>query len=95
VSVEDTVAALTRQNRLLDERLSRLEKAAALLGSFSAVIVDGNFACNGATPAAPATYTPSNVSADRAFDANSTTVDEIADVLGTLIADLKLTGLVA
>lgn len=31
----------------------------------------------------------SNVTTDRAFDANSTTTDELADVLGTLIADLK------
>lgn len=42
-----------------------------------------------------ATYTPTNVTTDRTFDANSTTLDEIADVLGTLIADLKLTGLLA
>lgn len=40
------------------------------------------------------TYTPSNVSADRSFDANSTSIDELADVLGTLIADLQLTGLI-
>src|SRR5215207_3298935 len=35
-------------------------------------------------------YTTSNVATDRAFDANATTLDEVADVLGTLIADLKL-----
>jgi len=34
-------------------------------------------------------YTPTNVVTDRAYDANATTVDELADVLGTLIADLK------
>jgi len=34
-------------------------------------------------------YTPTNVTTDRSFDANSTTLDEIADVLGTLIADLQ------
>ncbi len=38
-------------------------------------------------------YTITNVSADRAYDANSTSLDEIADCLGTLIADLKLTGI--
>lgn len=49
----------------------------------------------GTTPVAQsATYTASNVSADRSYDANSTTVDELADVLGTLIADLKLTGII-
>jgi hypothetical protein len=41
-----------------------------------------------------ATYTASNVSADRAYDADSTTTAELADVLGTLIADLRLQGIV-
>lgn len=40
------------------------------------------------------TYTPSNVSADRSYDANATTLDEIADVLGTLIADLQTAGII-
>lgn len=39
-----------------------------------------------------ATYTPSNVTTDRSFDADSTTLDEVADVLGTLIADLQILG---
>lgn len=41
-----------------------------------------------------AAYTPTNVTTDRAYDANSTSIDEIADVLGTLIADLQLTGII-
>jgi len=41
-----------------------------------------------------ATYAASNVSADRAYDADSTTTAELADVLGTLIADLRLQGIV-
>ena len=45
-------------------------------------------------PAAPAAYTLTNVTTDRAYDANSTSLDEIADTLGTLIADLKALGLV-
>lgn len=40
------------------------------------------------------TYAISNVSTDRTYDANATTLDEIADVLGTLIADLRTIGLV-
>lgn len=40
-----------------------------------------------------AAYTPSNVNADRSYDADSTTLDEIADVLGTLISDLQSYGL--
>ena len=37
------------------------------------------------------TYAPTNVTPVRAFDADSTTLAEIADVLGTLISDLTLT----
>jgi hypothetical protein len=49
----------------------------------------------GVTPVArSSTYTITNVTTDRAYDANSTTLDEIADTLGTLIADLKLTGII-
>ena len=40
-------------------------------------------------------YTPTNVTTDRAYDANATTLDEVADVLGTLIADLQAYGLIA
>lgn len=39
-------------------------------------------------------YTPTNVTTDRSYDANSTTIDELADVLGTVIADLQLTGII-
>lgn len=55
---------------------------------------------NGATyriPISPATapvYTETNVTPDRSYDANATTVDELADVLGTLIADLRATGII-
>ena len=41
-----------------------------------------------------AAYTPTNVTPDRAFDADSTSTAELADVLGTLIADLQTLGLV-
>ena len=44
--------------------------------------------------ASASTYTVSNVTTDRAFDADSTTLAEIADVLGTLITDLKNRGIV-
>ena len=44
--------------------------------------------------AQPSAYTPTNVTTDRAYNANATSVDELADVLGTLIADLQSLGLV-
>lgn len=48
----------------------------------------------GVAPAARASaYTVTNGSTDRAYDANATSIDELADVLGTLITDLKSYGL--
>ena len=40
-----------------------------------------------------AAYAPTNVSTDRAYDADSTSIAELGDVLGTVIADLQATGL--
>lgn len=49
----------------------------------------------GVTPATrPTTYTVTNLTTDRAYDANATSTAELADVLGTLIADLRTMGLV-
>lgn len=49
----------------------------------------------GGTPTTrPSAYTPTNVTTDRSFDANATTIDELADVLGTLIADFQSWGAV-
>ncbi len=49
----------------------------------------------GATPVAQsAAYTVTNLTTDRTYDANSTTLNEIADVLGTLISDLQTVGLI-
>lgn len=48
-----------------------------------------------ATPVVqPAAYTVSNVTTDRTYNANSYTMDELADVLGTLIGDLQSIGLI-
>jgi hypothetical protein len=51
----------------------------------------------GKTPvSSPTGYTTfGNLTTDRTLDANSTTLDEVADVLGTLIEDLKAVGLIA
>lgn len=40
-------------------------------------------------------YTPTNVTTDRSFDADSTSTAELADVLGTLIADLQSAGILS
>lgn len=41
---------------------------------------------------ASSAYTPTNVTTDRSYDANATTLDELADVVGTIIADLQTKG---
>ena len=45
--------------------------------------------------ASSSVYTMTNVTTDRTLDANSTTTAELADVLGTLITDLKERGIVS
>jgi hypothetical protein len=58
---------------------------------------DGAYAFAGGTVGAAQTgyTTPTNLTTDRTFDANATTIDELADVLGTLIEDLKTKGIIA
>jgi len=50
---------------------------------------------SGFVEVSPPTYAASNVSTDRTYDADATTTDELADVLGTLIADLRAIGILA
>jgi hypothetical protein len=40
------------------------------------------------------TYSETNVTTDRTFNANATSIDELADVVGTLIADLRNAGVI-
>ena len=64
---------------------------------------NGNFKCRlrdgGVTkdktvmPYAPAAYTVTNDQTDRAYDADTVAVAELADVVGTIIADLQTLGL--
>lgn len=67
--------------------------AASYLGG--TLQVQGNVGFNGQTPSARQTYTVTNLTTDRSYNANATTVAELADVLGTLIADLRTIGLLA
>ena len=47
-----------------------------------------------APPAAAGTYTLTNVAALRTGDADAVTTAQLADIVGTLIADLRLQGIV-
>lgn len=42
---------------------------------------------------ASSAYTPTNVTTDRSYDANATSLDELADVVGTIISDLQAKGI--
>lgn len=44
--------------------------------------------------ASAATYTATNVTPDRSFDADATSTAELADVLGTLLSDLRTKGFI-
>jgi hypothetical protein len=58
---------------------------------------DGAYAFRGGTVGVAQTgYTTfTNLTTDRTCDANATTVEELADILGTLIEDLKTKGIIA
>jgi hypothetical protein len=66
---------------------------AATFGSGGSLKVAGTFAVNGATPAARPDYTVTNGATDRTFNANALSIDELADVVSTLVADLTAIGL--
>ena len=54
-----------------------------------------NWAIHGSTPVAQsAAYTVTSGIVDRSYNANATTIDEMADVLGTLISDLQAKGVI-
>jgi hypothetical protein len=62
-------------------------------GDFEAT---GGYGFNGESATAVQTgYTPTNVTTTRSFDADSVTLDSLADVVGTLIEDLKTKGLIS
>jgi hypothetical protein len=61
-------------------------------GATMLLLCDGtNFTSPGVSTAV---YTPTNVTTDRAYDADTVAVAELADVVGTLIADLKAAGII-
>jgi hypothetical protein len=67
-----------------------------ILSGATGVRINGSFGF-GVTPTAVATgYTTfSNLTPDKSCNANATTVDELADILGTLIEDLKAKGIIS
>lgn len=69
--------------------------AAQVLDITGALKVSGGVGFHGtAAPSTQQTYTLSNVTTDRALDADNDTLALVADVLGTLISDLQATGII-
>lgn len=64
------------------------------LNGSSSITPAGVFTGPGFSYTSATTYTATNVTTDRSYDANATSIDELADVLGTLISDLRSIGLV-
>lgn len=58
-----------------------------------ALSVGGNFACNGATPAAAPDYTVTNPTTNRSLNVTGATLAQLAQVVGTMIADHIAIGL--
>ena len=94
--------ASTASNTLIIENSSDITTP-LIYGDFAgnAVIVNGTFKATGnvgfnnVAPAAQSTgWTTSNVTTDKVIDANATSLDEVADVLCTLIEALKGTGII-
>jgi hypothetical protein len=87
-------AATTAANQVM---LGTATETVVAPGSASIAGAAGSLGFFGTTPTARQTgYTTfTNLSTDRTCDANATTVDELADILGTLIEDLKTLGLIA
>ena len=91
----NTVCSITGTNNLSSETTFRVR-------SDSGVYIfecrnDGSFSFRGgSTSVAQTGYTTfTNLTTDRTCDANNTTIDELADILGTLIVDLKTKGIIA
>ena len=94
VNVNNTSGDMTIENEKHGGKIKVIgENASGTAQTLIQADPDTGVAFNGATDVAPPTYTPTNVTTDRTYDANSTTVAELADVVGTIIADLQANGL--
>jgi hypothetical protein len=85
---------------MTSDEISKLPRRALATGDLVVVVGVGGLAAvpldQLVTALVPSSaYAASNVTPDRTYDAASTTTGELANVLGTLIADLRTKGLIA
>jgi len=86
----------------LDKDTFRINTDGGTYQSVGQYIVNGAFVDESFVPklyvdqlfATGQTYTVSNATLDRTFDADSTTLNELADIVGTLITDLKTVNII-
>jgi hypothetical protein len=91
----DATATLTDHKNHHNDLADAVNKIEAELGtSPSAAYADVTARLLAIQPAAPSAYTVTNLTTDRVLDADASTLNEVADVLGTLIADLQARGIV-
>lgn len=76
---DDLIAGKATENNLM-QRLAKIEERLAQLEK------------NQRQPLTPPTYAATNVTTDRAYNADTVVIAELADVVGTLIADLRAQG---
>ncbi len=75
----DLIEAKATENNML-ARLAKIERRLDQLEK------------NQRQPLSPPNYTATNITPDRTFDADTVAIAELADVVGTMIADLILQG---
>jgi hypothetical protein len=63
-------------------------------GGKATFINPGNIRLENGSGTSRQTYNENNVTSDRSFDADNTTVSELGDVIGTLISDLRKLGVI-
>ena len=93
----NALADITADGNVLSVRCRRggADVALVLIDEDADMWVGGNIKALGTlVVGTQQTYSITNVTTDRAYDANATSLDEVADALGTLIADLRTIGLV-
>ncbi len=97
--LNDRVDALTLANINMDGR--RVINAGASVQPFDYVTKTELADAVAGVPVPPdvakgsAAYQPTNVTVDRAYDADTVVITELADIVGTLIADLQRKGILS
>lgn len=103
-----TITTISRANRAGSRLTLRVSEVCQLTDNGTTLNLRGNFTGIGVltlvsdgsnwyeqsrSTEPSSAYTPTNVTTDRAYDADTVLVAELADVVGTLIADLQAKGL--